>query len=304
MNLVPPLDVTTAFLPFAIVAIAMVGVAVFVLTQILPRNGGPIALTAMTIGLAVLGGGSILILALLYVFIDPNGTTAWTWVLVAFNFMMMGPAGLWFVSLIVFRDRNVDPRSWVWPAALALVTVGSEVMMGVLFAVGGGNAPATFTGALALGLSSIWFDWSMAVVMVALLFWLPLSELVRWSLVALTAAAVLAPWVVAVPLVGAAGMAVLMTTAFGFLYRRLSRRGSLRAVDLRIPLGLALAFAVMIVAQVVIVTSPGSQGAAIAFGGTMALVMGIEVAFVLRSSRDSYHTDIKRVQVARPSGAV
>ena len=52
MNLVPPLDVTTAFLPFAIVAIAMVGVAVFVLTQILPRNGGPIALTAMTIGLA------------------------------------------------------------------------------------------------------------------------------------------------------------------------------------------------------------------------------------------------------------
>ena len=304
MNLVPPLDVTTAFLPFAIVAIAMVGVAVFVLTQILPRNGGPIALTAMTIGLAVLGGGSILILALLYVFIDPNGTTAWTWVLVAFNFMMMGPAGLWFVSLIVFRDRNVDPRSWVWPAALALVTVGSEVMMGILFAVGGGNAPATFTGALALGLSSIWFDWSMAVVMVALLFWLPLSELVRWSLVALTAAAVLAPWVVAVPLVGAAGMAVLMTTAFGLLYRRLSRRGSLRAVDLRIPLGLALAFAVMIVAQVAIVTSPGSQGAAIAFGGTMALVMGIEVAFVLRSSRDSYHTDIKRVQVARPSGAV
>jgi len=304
MNLVPPLDVTTAFLPFAIVAIAMVGVAVFVLTQILPRNGGPIALTAMTIGLAVLGGGSILILALLYVFIDPNGTTAWTWVLVAFNFMMMGPAGLWFVSLIVFRDRNVDPRSWVWPAALALVTVGSEVMMGVLFAVGGGNAPATFTGALALGLSSIWFDWSMAVVMVALLFWLPLSELVRWSLVALTAAAVLAPWVVAVPPVGAAGMAVLMTAAFGLLYRRLSRRGSLRAVDLRIPLGLALAFAVMIVAQVAIVTSPGSQGAAIAFGGTMALVMGIEVAFVVRSSRDSYHTDIKRVQVARPSGAV
>ena len=304
MNLVPPLDVTTAFLPFAIVAIAMVGVAVFVLTQILPRNGGPIALTAMTIGLAVLGGGSILILALLYVFIDPNGTTAWTWVLVAFNFMMMGPAGLWFVSLIVFRDRNVDPRSWVWPAALALVTVGSEVMMGILFAVGGGNAPATFTGALALGLSSIWFDWSMAVVMVALLFWLPLSELVRWSLVALTAAAVLAPWVVAVPPVGAAGMAVLMTAAFGLLYRRLSRRGSLRAVDLRIPLGLALAFAVMIVAQVAIVTSPGSQGAAIAFGGTMALVMGIEVAFVVRSSRDSYHTDIKRVQVARPSGAV
>jgi len=304
MNLLPPLDVTTAFLPFAVVALLMVAVTLFVLTQILPRDGAPVPLTAMTIGIAILGGGSLLLLALLYVFLDPNGTTAWTWVLVSFNFMMMGPAGLWFVSLIVFRDRAVDPRSWVWPAVLAVVTVGSEVMMGVLFAVGGGNAPETLVGALALGLSSIWFDWSMAVVMVALLFWLPLSGLVRGSLAALTAAAFLAPWVVAAPLVGATGMAVLMTAVFGLLYRRLSTRGDLRAVDLRVPFGLALAFALMIAAQVAIVTSPGSDFAALAFGGTMALVMGIEVAFVLHRSWDSYHTDIKRVQVARPSGAV
>jgi hypothetical protein len=304
MNLLPPLDVTTAFLPFAVVAVLMIGVTIFVLTQLLPRTGGAVPLTSMTIGVAVLAGSSILLLALLYVFIDPNGTTAWTWVLVAFNFMMMGPAGLWFVSLIVFRDRPVDARSWIWPAVLALATVGSEVLMGVLFAVGGGNAPATLVAGLALGLSSIWFDWSMGVVMVALLLWLPLSSAVRGSLAALTAAAFLGPWVVAAPFVGLLGMALLMFAVFGLLYRRLAARGEVRAVDLRIPFGLALAFAVMIAAQLAIVAAPGSDAAALAFGGTMALVMGSEVAFVLHRSWDSYHTDIKRVQVARPSGAV
>jgi hypothetical protein len=292
MNWFPPLEVTTAF------------VTIFVLTQILPRSREPVPLTSMTFAVSILAGGSVLLLALLWVFIDPNGTTAWTWVLVAFNFMMMGPAGLWFVSLIVFRDRPVDARSWVWPGVLALVTVGSEVLMGVLFAVGGGNAPATFVGALALGLSSIWFDWSMGTVMLALLVWVPLRGVARGSLAALTAAAFLAPWVVAVPLVGAAGMAVLMPAVLVLLYRQLAGGAGVVAVDLRVALGLALAFAGMIASQVAIVAAPGSDAAALAFGGTMALVMASEVAFVARRVGDSYHTDIKRVQVARPLGAV
>jgi hypothetical protein len=304
MTLLPPLDLSVAFLPFAVVAVSMVVVTIFVLTQLLPRDGTPTPLTSMTIGVTALVGGSLLLLALLYVFINPDGTTAWTWVLLAFNFMMMGPAGLWFVSLIAFRDRVVDAGSWTWPAVLASVTVGSEVLMGVLFAVGSGNAPATLVGGLALGLSSIWFDWSMGVVMVALLLWLPLSGLVRGSLAALTGAAFLAPWVVAVPVVGAVGMAAIMTVAFLFVYRRLAARGELRSVDLGVPLGLAAAFALMIAAQVALVTAPGSDVAALAFGATMTLVMGGEVAFVLRRSWDSYHTDIKRVQVARPVGAV
>ncbi len=304
MNLLPPLDVTDAFLPFAVVAISMVVVTVFVLTQLLPRDRTPVPLTTMTFGLCVLAGGSILLLALLYVFIDPNGTTAWTWVLVAFNFMMMGPAGIWFVSLITFRDRLANTTSWTWPAALAAITVGSEVLMGVLFAVGGGNAPLAFVASLASGLSSVWFDWSMGVVMLALLLWLPLRGTVRGSLVALTAAAFLAPWVVSVPVVGVAGMGVLMTTVFVWLYRRLVRAGPLRATDLRVAFGLALAFTAMVAAQVAIVTSPGSYAASLAFGGSMAFVMGAEVAFVVRHSWDSYTTDIKRVQVARPSGAV
>jgi hypothetical protein len=300
----PPLDLSTAFLPFAAVAVSMIVVTIFVLAMLLPRDRSETSLTTMTIALAVLLGGSVLLLALLFVFITPDGTTAWTWVLVAFNFMMMFPAGLWFVSLILFRDRKVDWHSWMWPASVAVVVVGSEVMMGILFAVGGGDAPSSVTGALALGLSSVWFDWSMGAVMLALLLWLPVRGLVRGSLASLTAAAFLAPWVVATPLVGAAGMAALMTLSFLLLYRYLSRRSSLSSGDLGVVLGLATAFAFMVAAQVAVVVMAGSYAAALVFGGTMALVMAGEVAFVVRQSEDSYYTDIKRVQVGSPSGAL
>jgi hypothetical protein len=305
MNLpLPPTDITVAFLPFAVVALSMIVVTIFVLAMLMPRDRAPIALTTMTIGVAALAGGSVLLTALLFVFIDPNGTTAWTWVLVSFNFMMMFPAGLWFVSLIAFEDRKVDWHSWVWPASIGFVIVGSEMLMGVLFAVGGGNAPATVTAAAALGLSSLWFDWSMGVVMLALLLWLPIGGLLRGSLGALTAAAFLAPWVVATPLVGAAGMGALMVAVFLLLYRYLGRAGPIRAADLRVVLGLAAAFAAMVASQVAVVADPGSYAAALTFGSVMAAVMGSEVAVVLRGSQDSYYTDIKRVQVVAPAGAL
>ena len=300
----PPLDITVGFLPFASIALAMIAITVFVLAMLVPRDRRPIPLTTMIIGLAALGGGSILLLALLFIFVDPNGTTAWTWVLVAFNFMMMFPAGLWFVSLIVYRDRKVDWHSWLWPASLALVVVGSEVMMGILFAVGGGDAPGTAAGWLGLGLSSIWFDWSMATIMLALLAWLPLQGVPRATLTALTVAAFLAPWVVAAPLVGAVGMGLLMTVTFLWFYRYLDARPSVRSSDLWFVFGLAAAFSLMVAAQGAVVAMPGSDLAAAGFGAVMALVMTGEVAFVVRHSEDSYYTDIKRVQVGTPSGAL
>jgi hypothetical protein len=60
----------------------------------------------------------------------------------------------------------------------------------------------------------------------------------------------------------------------------------------------------MVAAQVAVVTMPGSYSASLAFGGAMAVVMVGEVAFVVRLSGDSYYTDIKRVQVGSPSGAL
>ncbi len=300
----PPLDVTTAFLPFVAVALSMIGITVFVLARLLPRERSPLALSTMVLGVAALGGGSLLLLALMWVFVDPNGTTAWTWVLLAFNFMMMVPAGLWFVSLIVYRDRRVDWHGWLWPAVLAVVVVGSETMMGILFAVGGGNAPQTPVAVLALGLGSIWFYWSMGTVMLALILWLPIRGLVRGSLGALTAAAFLAPWVVAAPVVGIAGMGLLMTAVVVALYVHLGRRARIGSADLGVVVGLAVAFALMVGGQVAVVAMPGSYGAALAFGGTTALAMLGELAYVFRQSADSYYTDIKRIQVGTPSGAL
>lgn len=300
----PPLDVTTAFLPFVAVALSMIGITVFVLARLLPRERSPLALSTMVLGVAALGGGSLLLLALMWVFVDPNGTTAWTWVLLAFNFMMMVPAGLWFVSLVVYRDRRVDWHGWLWPAVLAVVVVGSETMMGILFAVGGGNAPQTPVAVLALGLGSIWFYWSMGTVMLALILWLPIRGLVRGSLGALTAAAFLAPWVVAAPLVGIAGMGLLMTAVVVALYVHLGRRARIGSADLGVVVGLAVAFALMVGGQVAVVAMPGSYGAALAFGGTTALAMLGELAYVFRQSADSYYTDIKRIQVGTPSGAL
>ena len=187
---------------------------------------------------------------------------------------------------------------------IALALVGSEVLMGILFAVGGGNAPATPGAALALGLSSVWFDWSMAAVMVALLLWLPVSGLVRGLLAALTAAAVLAPWIAATPLAGAVGMAVLMTAVFLQLYRYLHRTTPVRfggaqsgARPRRCLRGHG--------------RGPGGDRGRSGLGRGRAGLRehdgdrdGGGGGVRRPESRDSYYTDIKRVQVASPAGAL
>jgi hypothetical protein len=274
----PSLTVNVALLPFAIVAVSMIGITIFVLFQLLPRDRSATLLSTMVIGVAALGGGLVLLLALLYVYVDPNGTTAWTWVLLAFNFMMMGPAGLWFVSLMLFRDRTIDRIGWSWPVVLALVTVGSEVLMGVLFGTASAGWIQSLPVALASGLTSVWFDWSMAAVMGALLLWLPLHGVVRGTLATLTAAAVLAPWVTAYPGVGAGMMGLLMTGVLLVLYQRWRHQPSLASAELSALTGLGAAFVAMVAAQAAIVLAPGSTAAAIAFGGIMAIVMAGEVA--------------------------
>jgi hypothetical protein len=278
----PFLSFDAALLPYGIVAVSMVVVTIFVLTHLLRRDGTAPLLSTMTIGVAVLAGGSLLLLSLLYVFVNPDQTTAWTWVLLAFNFMMMAPAGLWFVSVVVFRDRRVERLSWVWPVVLSLVTVGSEALMGVLFATAAGAGPPTPVAGLAGGLTSVWFDWSMAAIMASLVFWLPIRGVVRGTLGALTAAALLAPWVTASPVEGVVGMAALMALVLLFLYRYLRARLGPSLPDLSVVLWLGAAFVVMVAAQASILVTPSSVLASIAFGGAMAVVMGGEFVAVAR----------------------
>jgi hypothetical protein len=277
----PPLNVSTALVPFVIVAVSMIVIAIVLFGIVLPADGRPPLLSQLTLALSVLAGGSVLLLSLVFVFLNPNGTESWTFVLLSFNFMMMAPAGLWFIGLIAFRDRRIEPASWLWPSALALVTTGSEALMGVLFALGGSTAPAAALPTLALGLSSIWFFWSMAAIMVVLVAWAPLSRVERWALFALTLAAVVGPWVTAFPTVGGASMAGLMGGLFVLLTRQL-RLGPGSDEEAPFLIGLAVAFLVMTVAGLGVAITGGSSLSALAFGATMGTVMTVEIAYLVR----------------------
>ncbi len=275
----PPLALPPDPLGYVIIALAMVGIAIFVLGKVLPADGRPPLLTQLTLALAVIFGGSTLLLSLLYVFLNSNGTTTWTLVLLAFNFMMMAPAGLWFVSLILFRDRRASRESRIWPALLALDAAGAEVIMGILFAYGGSATPLNVITTFALGLTSVWFLWSMAAIMAAVLLWAPIARVERGTLYGLALAAVVAPWVTAYPLVGGVLMAVLMGGVFGVLIRRLARgRGT--PAEARFLLGIAAVFLAMTVAGVAVAATRAAVPAVAAFGGVMATVMGVESAYL------------------------
>jgi hypothetical protein len=278
----PPLGVNAALLPFAAIALAMIVITVFVFGMVLPRDRRAPLVTQMLLALAVLGGGSVLLLSLVFVFLNPNGTSAWTFVLLAFNFMMMAPAGIWFIGLIVFRDRRVTVDDWTWPVAIAVVTTGSEVLMGLLFVIGGAPAPLSVLTTFALGLSSIWFFWSMAAIMTALLVWAPLGPVERGALVALTVSAGIGPWVTTYPIVGGIAMTVLMAGIFGYLIRTLARSVRVHREEVALLIGLAVAFLATALTGVALAATDGRAPAVLAFGSVMALVMTVEIAYLVR----------------------
>ncbi len=278
---VPPVGVSTAFLPFATIAAAMVVITIFVLGKVLPSNHAPPLVTQMLLALAVLGGGSVLLMSLVMVFFNSDGTSAWTWVLLAFNFMMMAPAGIWFIGLVIFQDRRIRPHGWLWPVSLGVVATGSEVLMGILFALAGPATPPPNSDVLAIGLSSVWFFWSMAAVMAALVVWAPLSRVEREALLALTAASVLAPWVTAFPTVGGLAMTGLMAVAFALLVRHLLAR-RVQEGEVGLLGGLAAAFFAMALCGLAVASDGGSNASVVAFGAVMAVVMAAEASYLIR----------------------
>jgi hypothetical protein len=163
-----------------------------------------------------------------------------------------------------------------------VVTTGSEVLMGFLFALGGESAPLPLLQTLALGVSSVWFFWSMAVIMGALVLWAPLARVERYALVALTLSAVIAPWVTTYPTAGGLAMTVLMLVVFVLLVRALSNRVAVRPDEVGLLIGLAAAFLAMAVAGLALVATDGAAVAVLGFGAVMAVVMSVEIAYLLR----------------------
>ncbi len=278
----PPLDINASLGSFAAIAVSMVAITIVVFGLALPSSGRPPLVTQLALALAVIGGGSVLLLALVFVFLSNDPTSSWTFVLLAFNFMMMGPAGLWFIGLVVFQDRRVRPSDWSWPVGLAVMTTGSEVLMGFLFALGSESTPLPTVPTLALGVSSVWFFWSMAAIMASLVLWAPLAPIERYGLVALTVAAAIGPWVTSFPVIGGAAMTVLMLAVFLYFVRALGRRAEARTQPIGFLIGLAAAFLAMAVAGLALVASGGAVAAVLAYGGVTGVVMTAEIAGLLR----------------------
>ena len=142
--------------------------------------------------------------------------------------------------------------------------------MGVLFVFGGANGALSPASTFALGLSSVWFFWSMAAVMAALTVWAPVCPAGRAGAVALTAASVLAPWVTAEPTLGAVAMSVVMVGWFLFLYRLLRLR-QVATHEVGLVVGTSVAFLAMASGGFLVAATGGADVAAIVFGSVIGV---------------------------------
>ncbi|MHB1434623.1 MAG: hypothetical protein ACYCPN_00270 [Thermoplasmata archaeon] len=265
-------------LPYALVAIPMVVVEVYLLTQLVPRSGPPPTLTRMLIAGSALIGSAGLLMACLYVILSPNYST-YTAVFWAFNFMMMAPLGFWVIGVILLRDRPMNPRNPFWPILVALLATTAEILMGVLFTVGASDLFALLP-VMAGTLTTIWFLWSMVAAMVAMLFWIPLAPSVRRPLLGLTLSGVVAPWVVVAPVTGSILMTGAMFVTFGLLAYQAWSTPPSSGSGLGLSGWIVLSFLAMSVAGYLVALMPGPP-VTLGFGLVMATVMTGEFAFIL-----------------------
>jgi hypothetical protein len=278
---VPPLFFLTPDLTLdVIIAGAMIVAEVYILTQILPRTGPPPAMTRMVIGSTALVGSSGVLMALLGAYLQSNLNT-YSVVLLAFNGMMLLPPGLWFVSLIVFEDRKIRSESWLWPVAITAMATSAELLMGLFFSVAAGVAldPASV---IAGTLTSVWYLWSMASAMVALLLWVRLDRAIRIPLLGLAAAGIVAPVVPVAPLVGALLMTAGMAVTILVVLQGVRTGRSTGTAGSRVLNGVVTAFLAMSAAGFVLALAPDSVVALLLFGTVMAVAMTAEFLFLVR----------------------
>lgn len=276
----PVISVTPNTLLDAIVVVAMVIVEVFLLTQIIPRSGPPTPLARMVVGSSALLGSAGVLMAILQAFMSANLDT-YTVVLFAFNFMMLAPPGLWIIAVIVYRDRTIDPRSWLWPAAIAAMATLAEILMGLLFVVADGS-PLDLPTVLAGTLASAWYLWSMVAAMVVLTLWVPLPRVVQGPLLGLAAAGFVAPWVVADPVTGAVLMGLVMAGTIGAFYTTARRALATTPARFRLLLTVFEAFVAMTVAGSIVAVAGDALWSQLLFGTTMSAVMVGELVYLVR----------------------
>jgi hypothetical protein len=280
MEWFPPLGVSTGLVPYAAVAVLMVAVEIYLLVQILPRTGGPPTVTRMVIGGSALLGSAGFLLSLLDLVFYPSPDLAETGFLWGLNFMMFIPPGLWVIAIAVYRDRRIEPTGWRWPLYIASSATGAEILMGLLFSVSS-PVPLFDPSSIAQSLVSVWFDWSMAAAMFALVLWVRLPARERKALALLAAGAIVTPWVASAPLLGPLLTTAVMSLAFLVFYREL--RTGVDAHEERLFLLVTLAFVLMAASEWANLAIGGAIGLLV-FGTLTSLVMATELAYLARRS--------------------
>ena len=285
--MIPPLPTSSPWLPlFGLLAGLMVGGNLYFIVRLFPRNGTrpTLATAILVLGLLLMSMG--LWFSGIYAVLSP-GDSSTVSVFIAVN-SMMAVVGIWAVSLL-FRtgQKHLPQRGVLWPLTFGLLIGGNELLMGVTFVLAQ-VGPAAYSTHGWAGLSAVigdaaasaWFFWAMLVTMTFLVTWLPLSRAERALLYGFAAASAVGPWVVPDPVVGAVGMAVVMSVTFALLARELWTRGAPTPRYLWTAFGVAAGFLAMVVGEALAYVLRGSVGASVPFGLASFVVMTTEL-FVL-----------------------
>ncbi|MGC2289506.1 MAG: hypothetical protein WA688_06590 [Thermoplasmata archaeon] len=275
-------------LVFVMLAVLMVGGNVFVIFRLFPRNGSRPTLATAILLLGILLMSMALWFSGIYAVLSP-GEASTVSVFIAVN-SMMAVVGLWAMSLL-FRAgiKHLPTHGVLWPLGFALLIVGNELLMGLTFVLAQ-VGPAPYGAAGWAGLAAVvgdaadsaWFFWAMLVTMTFLVTWLPLSRPERTLLYGFATASAIGPWVVPDPVVGAVGMAVVMSGTFAYLARELwtSSAPAPSPRFLWVGLGVSAGFLAMVGGEVLSYALRSSVWAPVPFGLVAFVVMTLEL-FVL-----------------------
>lgn len=287
--MIPAVPTGSPWLPvFALLASLMVGGNVFVLYRLFPRDGSRPTLATAILLLGILLMSMALWFSGIYAVLSP-GQASTVSVFIAVN-SMMAVVGLWAMSLL-FRagTKYLPKKSLLWPLGFALLVVGNEMLMGLTFVLAQvGPAPFSSDGWVGLAAvvgaagESAWFFWPMLVTMSFLIGWLPFSRPERILLYGFAASSAVGPWVVPDPVVGAAGMAGVMTGTFLLLARELWGRPTPNVRYLWAGLGVSAGFLIMVVGEALAYSLRGSAWAFVPFGLASFGVMTAELLVLAR----------------------
>lgn len=295
----PPVELSVATLPFAVVDVSMLAVEMVLLLLLMPRDRGRPTWAAGVLVASGLVGSAGALLAVFWAILYPN-LNSFVIVFEALGISMGFPIGFWMITIIVYHDRTIPLDRPFWPRLFALAATAGEILMGLVFTTAADPTLAA-DGLVAGTAVSPWYLVSSAAVMLLLLAWIPLDPAWRRVLVGLAVAGIAAPFVPYYPLVGALLMSGAMAATYALIVLELRRSPSRPEAFGRLALAVAGGYAAMSAGGIAVAVVGAVVPSLIAFGTLMAVVMYAELAYLLTLGMTG---GVEGTVAAAPTGAV